>query len=113
MDAEANNLKVRENRLRRAAVRQGLFLSRRRRRDENARDFGMYALFRDGRPVAGVTIDGFYTLGIDTIETILTAGAAEPEPVATQPTPPAAPEETAINRRPRRSLGNRTSRRSR
>jgi hypothetical protein len=115
MDTEANDLKVRENRLRRAADRQGLFLSRRRRRDPNARDFGRYALLRDGQPTHGVDMDGFYTLTLDMVEAILAAGAKdaeaekqpEPEPapvVQTQhPAPPLAPR--------RRSLGTRQSRR--
>ena len=36
--------KVEESRLRRAARRQGLFLSKSRRRDPNALDYGLYAL---------------------------------------------------------------------
>jgi len=53
--------KVRENRLRRAAARQGLTLSRSRRRDPRALDFGRYWLANDqgtiqGNP-AGLTID--------------------------------------------------------
>ncbi len=36
--------KVRENRLRRMAVRQGLALEKSRRRDPRARDYGMYWL---------------------------------------------------------------------
>lgn len=36
--------KVRENRLRRAATRQGLRLSRSRRRDTRALDYGEYSL---------------------------------------------------------------------
>lgn len=41
MDQET---KVRENRLRRAADRQGLRLVKSRSRDPNAMDFGLYAL---------------------------------------------------------------------
>ena len=37
-----NDDKVRENRLRRAAARQGLQLQKSRRRDPRASDFGMY-----------------------------------------------------------------------
>jgi hypothetical protein len=36
--------KVRENRLRRAAERQGLTLSKSRRRDPRAKDYGTYQL---------------------------------------------------------------------
>jgi hypothetical protein len=44
--------KVRENRLRRMAGRQGLTLTRSRRRDPRALDFGLYWLTnRDGRKV--------------------------------------------------------------
>jgi hypothetical protein len=39
--------KVRENRLRRVAQRQGLLLVKSRRRDPRAHDFGLYALVRD------------------------------------------------------------------
>lgn len=38
------DLKVRENRLRRAADRQGLRLAKSRSRDPNAIDYGLYAL---------------------------------------------------------------------
>ena len=40
--------KVRENRLRRQADRQGLRLVKSRRRDENAIDFQLYALIEHG-----------------------------------------------------------------
>ena len=52
--------KVRENRLRRAAGRQGLTLSRSRRRDPRALDFGRYWLSRDGVVKSapdGITLD--------------------------------------------------------
>ena len=126
MDTEANDLKVRENRLRRAAERQGLFLSRRRRRDPNALDFGRYALFRGslaGEPVAGVGYGGIYGLTLADVEAILAAGAApkatspepepaQPEPVAANPEPPV--EQPAAQPTPRRrGLGARTSRRGR
>lgn len=39
-----NAEKVRENKLRRMADRQGLRLTRSRSRDENAMDYGLYAL---------------------------------------------------------------------
>lgn len=49
-----NDDKVRENRLRRAADRSGYKLTRSRSRDENAIDFGLYALVdvRTGGAVA-------------------------------------------------------------
>lgn len=57
----SNQDKVRENRLRRAAARQGLTLSRSRRRDPRARDFGRYWLAdADGTlrcDEGGLTID--------------------------------------------------------
>ena len=43
--------KVRENRARRAAERQGLQLTRSRRRDVRAVDYGKYWLLRDGEPI--------------------------------------------------------------
>jgi hypothetical protein len=46
--------KVRENRIRRAAERQGLALSKSRRRDPRALDYGVYRL-RDGR--GGVVLE--------------------------------------------------------
>lgn len=122
MDTAANDLKVRENRLRRAAARQGLFLSRRRRRDVNALDFGRYALFRDGQPAYGVGYGGIYGLTLSQVEAILAAGAreadhpvaTEPEPVATEPPatePSPHPVPPLVPRR--RGLGARTPRRGR
>lgn len=54
--------KVRENRLRRMAARQGLTLSRSRRRDPRALDYGLYWLTetttdKPRSPQAGVNID--------------------------------------------------------
>ena len=51
--------KVRENLLRRMADRQGLTLSRSRRRDPRALDYGLYSLTRvsDGHTSEGLTID--------------------------------------------------------
>ncbi|MBR7833486.1 hypothetical protein KDL01_09430 [Actinospica durhamensis] len=59
--------KVREIRLRRAAERQGLKLTRSRRRDERALDYGKYWLLRGDEkvtPAEGV--------GLDEIEAYLT-----------------------------------------
>jgi hypothetical protein len=52
---KTNDEKVRENRARRAAKRQGLVLKASRRRDPRALDFGCYALcdLHSGRIVAG------------------------------------------------------------
>jgi hypothetical protein len=58
--------KVRENRARRAAERQGLQLTRSRRRDVRALDYGKYWLLRDGEPVTPT--DG---VGLDEIEAYL------------------------------------------
>lgn len=57
--------KVRENRLRRMAERQGLVLTRSRRRDPRALDYGLYWLARtkgqitdsDDSLLSGVTLD--------------------------------------------------------
>lgn len=52
--------KIRENRLRATAKRQGLTLHRSLRRDTRALDYGKYWLFRDKivvTPAAGVTLD--------------------------------------------------------
>lgn len=52
--------KIRENRLRATAKRQGLVLHRSPRRDTRALDYGKYWLFRDNigvTAVAGVTLD--------------------------------------------------------
>lgn len=54
--------KVRENRLRRVAARQGLRLVRSRRRDPRALDFGRYWLYREATgallsPERGLTLD--------------------------------------------------------
>jgi hypothetical protein len=113
MDTDATALKIRENRLRRAAERQGLFLAKRRRRDVNALDHGRYAILKADKsaPVHGVNEQGFYTLTLDEAERLLTAGQLEqlpdtapaagpstPAPVA-QPEPEVPP---AVERRRRR-----------
>lgn len=119
MDTEANDLKVRENRLRRAAARQGLFLSRRRRRDVNALDFGRYALFRDGQPAYGVGHGGIYGLTLSQVEAILAARAKDEsqpppaEPVAAPPQPQPGPHPVPPLVPRRRGLGARTPRRGR
>jgi hypothetical protein len=64
-----SSTKIRENRLRRAAARQGLELSRTRRRDPRALDFGSYSLVRAG-------MQHHYALTLDEVEARLT-GARE------------------------------------
>ncbi|WP_431881545.1 hypothetical protein [Micromonospora chalcea] len=57
----STNEKVRENRLRRSAARQGLTLTRSRRRDPRAVDFGRYWLASSDGEIQcdpeGLTID--------------------------------------------------------
>ena len=67
--------KVRENRLRRMADRQGLKLRRSPRRDTRAIDYGQYALsFQETgglvHPAGGMTI---YTLSLEDVEGYLDA----------------------------------------
>lgn len=57
--------KTRENRLRRVAERQGLALTKTRRRDPRAIDYGHYYLHRDGIQVLDATT-------LDDIERFLT-----------------------------------------
>jgi hypothetical protein len=67
--------KVRENRLRRMAERQGLRLMKTRRRDPRAYDFGTYMLIdarTDGIVAAGSHETG-YGLTLDEIERRLTS----------------------------------------
>jgi hypothetical protein len=67
--------KVRENRLRRAAARQGLRLTKSRRRDPLALDFGRYWLTDDNnRGVAG-DMNG---CTLDEIEEVLRNPGGEP-----------------------------------
>jgi hypothetical protein len=63
--------KVRENRLRRAAKRQGLVLTKSRRRDPRATDYGRYWLTDRNNRGIGSSTDG-YTL--DEIEQYLERG---------------------------------------
>ena len=67
-----SKLKVRENRLRRMAHRQGLSLWRSRRRDENAIDYGLYALTGPRGPVHPQGPISFYALDLDEVEEYLT-----------------------------------------
>lgn len=64
--------KVRENRLRRAAARQGIALRKSRRRDPRALDYGVYWLVESkrNRLVAG----GEHGVSLDEVEEYLTGG---------------------------------------
>ncbi len=66
--------KVRENRLRRMASRQGLTLQRSRLRDSRAIGYGTYQLVdaRTGDVKAAAEPDGGYGLTLDEIESQLT-----------------------------------------
>lgn len=66
--------KVRENRLRRMASRQGLALVKSRRRDPRALDYGTYCLVnvQTNAIVAGGEVNG-YGLTLDDVERELTS----------------------------------------
>ena len=64
--------KIRENRLRRMAERQGLALHKSRRRDERALDFGTYGLYDANRNVLEVGDPNTgYGLSLDDVERAL------------------------------------------
>jgi hypothetical protein len=63
--------KVRENRLRRMAERQGLILQRSRRRDPRATEYGMYRLL-DAETGAPASVGDTFRLSLDEIEETLT-----------------------------------------
>jgi len=63
--------KVRENRARRAADRQGLRLKRSGRRDPRALDFGTYWLLDATRRDAPVVVGGRWGVSLDEIEAAL------------------------------------------
>lgn len=64
--------KVRENRLRRAAQRQGLILARSRRRDPRATDYGTYMLVDPSTNfVVAHGLQSGYGLSLDEIENAL------------------------------------------
>ena len=66
-----NAEKVRENRLRRMAKRQGMTLKKNPRRDPRAIDYGGYKLTNSrGRSVLGVTVRG-WAVAIDKVEAYL------------------------------------------
>ena len=61
--------KIRENRLRRMAQRQGLVLSRSRRRDPRALDFGTYMLLSaKTSAVVAQGVESGYGLSLDDVE---------------------------------------------
>ena len=69
-----NKIKVRENRLRRMADRQGLKLQRSPRRDTRALDYGLYALTTYGGAAGTVHPQGpisIFTLDLDEVEQYL------------------------------------------
>lgn len=68
--ASSTREKVRENRLRRMAERQGLELRKSRRRDPRALDFGGYWLI-DAR-LGGVVLGGEFGVDLDAVEAHLT-----------------------------------------
>lgn len=70
--------KIRENRLRRMAVRQGLVLKKSARRDHLALDYGMYALVPVEHNLLGRgAVSGRFNLTIDEVEARLTQPVPE------------------------------------
>ena len=69
--------KIRENRLRRVAKRQGLILRKSRRFDPQAIDYGLYALIdlRDNLLVTPKNVNSIYALTLDEVEDWLTGAA--------------------------------------
>ena len=64
--------KVRENRLRRMADRQGLTLRKSGRRDPRALDFGMYALVDERNNIVAGAASGRFDFTLDDVEAYLT-----------------------------------------
>jgi len=70
----SENPKVRENRLRRMAERQGLMLQKSKRRDPKAIDFGGYMLIDAATNTAVLGSTSFaFSADLDEIETYLTS----------------------------------------
>jgi hypothetical protein len=64
--------KIRENRLRRAAQRQGLALTKSRRRDPRAYDFGTFMLVDTStNAVVAYGLESGYGMSLDEVETAL------------------------------------------
>jgi hypothetical protein len=65
--------KVRENRLRRMAARQGFILQKSARRDPRARDYARFRLIADSREAYEPGFDGGeFTLSVSEVEQFLT-----------------------------------------
>jgi hypothetical protein len=77
--------KVRENRLRRAAQRQGLILRKSGRRDYRALDYGNYWLIRSFDNV--VEVGGDYGMTLDEVEVALADGGYAARPGQVPPPP--------------------------
>ena len=79
-----DNDRVRENRLRRMAARQGLRLVKSPRRDQYANGYGTYRLVssRDGEPRYGDAVTG-YGMDLDAVEQQLKARPPTPSAAAT------------------------------
>jgi hypothetical protein len=69
--------KVRENRLRRMAARQGLELRKSRRRDPRALDYGRYWLVIAS--INGLALGGEWGVSLDEVEDYLTTGGGQAE----------------------------------
>lgn len=75
MSDDSGNDKVRENRLRRMAMRQGLRLTKSRRRDPNALGFGTYGLLdlsTSGLVLGDGSVFDGYGCDLDEVEEFLT-----------------------------------------
>ena len=72
--------KVRENRLRRMADRQGLHIVKSRRRDPRALDFGGYMIVdTQGNWVVAGGSPWVFSLDLDAVEDYLTSSPTEPD----------------------------------
>ena len=67
-----DDYKIRENRLRRMAQRQGLILRKSRRRDPRATDYGTYTL--TNMHTNNLEYGQYGIIGLDEIETYLNGG---------------------------------------
>jgi len=63
--------KIRENRLRRAAQRQSLALTKSRRRDPRATDYGMYKLIDKSSGWGPQSFIGGYDMSLDDVDKAL------------------------------------------
>ena len=71
----SENEKIRENRLRRMATRQGLTLRKSARRDTRALDYGMYALVdMDKNVIVAGASSGRFDFTLDDVEAYLLRG---------------------------------------